>query len=113
MKSVIAGESNPAAQAKKALASRLDTIAVTETARSFNESRQAIIETVRPRNGYVLVKEWDAKLDACPFCAAQDGMVVLATDSFPGGEPGSAHPRCQCLAQYREISRLEFYMLAA
>jgi hypothetical protein len=113
MLAVINGSKNPANEAAGALRSRLDSIAITESARGFNQERQRIAESYRPTGDRVLIKRWDARLDACEFCWSQNGTVVLASESFPGGEPGMAHPRCQCVAHYEEVSRLEYYMLAA
>lgn len=113
MQAVISGSENPANEAAKALGSRLDSIAVTESARGFNQERQRIAEQYTPKADRVLIKRWDAQLDACEYCWSQNGTVVLASESFPGGEPGMAHPRCKCVAHYEEVSRLEYYMLAA
>lgn len=113
MKALIGGADNPAAVAAGALRSRLDTIAVTESAKAYNETRQTIADRIKPPPNSVLVKEWDAELDACPYCAAEHGTVVLAADNFPGGIPGAVHPRCQCIAQYSLVSRLEYYALIA
>lgn len=113
MRAVIDGSSNPASEAALAMGSRLDSIAVTESAREFNRERQRIAEQYQPSDGRVLVKRWDAQLDACDFCWSQNGTIVLVTDSFPGGEPGFAHPRCQCVCHYEEISIREYYTLAA
>jgi hypothetical protein len=109
MRAVIDGAGSPADAANAALRSRLETIAITESARGFNAKRQEIAERYTPASGRVLIKRWDAALDACEVCALMDGLVTLASDRFPGGEPGTVHPRCRCLAHYSEVSRLEFY----
>ena len=115
MRAVIGGSSNPATEAAKALSARLDTIAITESAKAFNEARQAAADRIEPARDMVIIKRWDAELDnrTCDFCGAQDGKVVLASDSFSGGDPGEVHPRCRCVAQYEEISRFEYSMLVA
>lgn len=109
MSAFVAGSRNPALDASIALSSRLDTIAITESSRTFSEARRDTIARVTPSRDLVIVKRWDAMLDACEVCSAQDGITVLITERFPAGEPGGVHPRCRCLEQYEEISRFEFY----
>jgi hypothetical protein len=89
--------------ATMALDSRLDTIAITETAESFNTERETIMaRTVQrePDRNYsvVLVEFWDATGDrrTCPVCARADGTFVPLGIGFGAGRPGGVHPRCRC-----------------
>ena len=86
-----------------ALDSRLDTIAITETADSFNDEREAIMaRTVQrePDRSYsvVLVEFWDATGDrrTCSVCERADGTFVPLGVGFGAGRPGGVHPRCRC-----------------
>lgn len=87
------------------LAGRLDTIAITESASTFNaERRRVVVEQIAP---YAQIDEfWDPELDkrTCPVCFSLDGAKAI-NGSFPGGQrPGSAHPRCRCVSRYEPIS---------
>lgn len=113
MKALIGGAENPAGDAATALRSRLDTIAVTESARSYNETRRDIAESFSVPSNKFMVKRWDAQLDACPYCWQENGTVVPINESFPGGTPGAVHPRCQCVEHYEVVSAFEFYAMRA
>lgn len=88
----------------RAAASRLDTIAATETAAEFNLARaETVAQTVRANASEAwvssLYRVWDATLDrrTCPTCEALDGSMVPAAEDFPGGQrPGRVHSRCRC-----------------
>jgi hypothetical protein len=113
MKALIDGSNNPAGEAAGALGSRLDAIAITETSRHYSETRQAIAEKINPGPGHIMVKRWDAMLDACQICRGWNGMVVLVSEGFPNGEPGSVHTRCKCVAHYMRVSWSEYYAMVA
>lgn len=84
-----------------ALDSRLDTIAITETAEAFNDERRLVLrETKQQRTSgsLVLFEFWDAALDRriCPICERASGTFVLLGQGFPSGRPGGVHARCRC-----------------
>lgn len=82
--------------ANAATQARLSTVAITESAESFNTGRD---KTLRLATDVRLLKVWDATLDkrTCPICAGADGTIVFSHEAFPQGVPGSVHPRCRCV----------------
>ena len=83
-----------------ALASNIDTIAITETAEAYNDERKLVLQQTRERTSgsLVLFEFWDAALDrrTCPICERASGTFVLLGMGFPAGRPGGVHPRCRC-----------------
>lgn len=86
-------QASSAATASAATAERLRTTGKTEAASAFNEWRHDNVRLI-PH----VMRMWDARNDSrtCRACAAEDGTMVGANESFPLGEPGSVHPNCLC-----------------
>jgi hypothetical protein len=80
-------------------------IGSTEGSTAYNTGR---LSEARKRFPDQLVQRvWDAdhcKL-MCSRCGSADGTIVGLRESFPEGEPGSAHPRCHCTWQIVFIER--------
>lgn len=82
---------------------RLRMDATTEAAQAFSAEREEETNDYAARRedtslAPLLVKVWDAMLDACPICRALDGDMVPWGLSFPSFQvPGSVHPRCRCI----------------
>jgi hypothetical protein len=83
---------------------RLDRIAVTETARAYQDEHDDETDWVATEHGkrewfaWVL-KFWDATLDGkvCSTCRGMHGSVVPMGLRFDGGlEPAEVHPNCRC-----------------
>jgi hypothetical protein len=103
------GAGRAAKRASEALAPRIETIAITETAEAFSGGRGEALKRVDPASVVDLLKVWDATLDkrTCLRCSDADGTIVFARDSFPIGEPGAVHPRCRCTWQIIGRSELK------
>jgi hypothetical protein len=89
--------------AETAIRHRIDTIAATEPSQALSANRAAIIYELPPPPGSLWMKRWDAVLDryVCEECAALDGTIRRASESFPGHAiPGHVHPRCRCMAHF-------------
>ncbi len=90
--------------ASAATDARLSMIAETEAFEAFTSERNHAAEILAgillllggPDEEIKLFKRWDAKLEACPVCAAADGTLVPVGQNFVQGEPGTVHPRCRC-----------------
>ena len=86
----------------QALAARVDTIAVTETAATFAEAHldAALAANIPPVPGLVVARRWDAELDSatCERCRRMDGRVIPIGQRWHP-EPGRVHPRCRCIAR--------------
>ena len=87
-----AAEQSDVTKALDATKGSLRRTAVTESSDAFNSGRKQAVKQV----GRSLARVWDALLDACPVCAAEDGKIVGVNENFPIGEPGSVHPFCRC-----------------
>lgn len=86
-------------QAANALSlSKLQTIAATQSSKSFNEGKNAAADQIDPDFDKTLIKIWDSTLDSntCPVCAGADGDMVYIHERFTNGEPGAVHPNCRC-----------------
>ncbi len=81
------------AQATKATEHALERTAITEAATAFNDERELVLAQVEDDG---LRKRWDARLEACPYCADANGTIVRLNEEFPQGRPGFVHPRCRC-----------------
>lgn len=87
-----AAEQSDVQKALDATKGSLRRTAVTESSDAFNAGRKQAVKQV----GRSLARVWDALLDACPICAAEDGKIVGVNENFSIGEPGSVHPFCRC-----------------
>jgi hypothetical protein len=87
-----AAEQTDVTKALDATKGSLRRTAVTESSDAFNSARKQAVQHVQRR----LMRVWDALLDACPVCAAEDGKIVGVNEKFSIGEPGSVHPFCRC-----------------
>jgi len=87
-----AAEQSDVQKALDATKGSLRRTAVTESSDAFNTGRKQAVQLV----GRQLMRVWDALLDACPICAAEDGKIVGVSENFSIGEPGSVHPFCRC-----------------
>lgn len=85
-------ESSDVPNALNATKGSLRRTAVTESSDAYNTGRRQAAQQV----GRSLARVWDALLDACPVCAAEDGKIVSVNERFSIGEPGSVHPFCRC-----------------
>jgi hypothetical protein len=85
----------------RSMGARIARTAQTETARAYNEEHRTVVREmsrVDPELGQRVQREWSAMIDACSHCWGHDGERVGLDENFDGGdEPGSMHPRCQCL----------------
>lgn len=101
---------------------RVRRTAATETARAFNDEREALIEqihlalggfgghhdTSRGEPAPGVFKIWSAILDArtCAFCFGADGEVVEANRGFKAGTI-PAHPNCRCVVEHLIVAKRE------
>ncbi len=70
-------------------------IAITESSEAFSNGRTVAARTLES-SAQLVMREWDAELDACPVCFSMDGTRVGILDNFSIGEPGAVHPFCRC-----------------
>ena len=86
---------------------RLSRIAATETPQFFNEARRETIRQSLRRSGVdeaLIVRVWNAQLDACPHCWALDGQSTPLNEPYSSGEePGAVHPFCRCVEVLRIV----------
>lgn len=99
---------------------RLTLTVMTETARTFNDEREAILvqlgaESVPPehdggprRSAPGAYKVWSAILDGrtCSQCFAADGEIAEMHAGFKAGAP-PLHPRCRCIVEHVVIPKPE------
>lgn len=78
-----AAEQSDVTKALEATKGSLRRTAVTESSDAFNTGRKQAVQLV----GRQLMRVWDALLDACPICAAEDGKIVGVSENFSIGEP--------------------------
>ncbi len=106
---------SPLSRVTAAIAPNVERTVATETARAFNDERNAIIvdfglglqdhggngdeDTRRLAPG--MFKVYSAILDGrtCPQCFSADGEVIELQASFKAGAP-PLHPRCRCLVEH-------------
>lgn len=102
-------ESARATEASSVTDSRLETIAVTESAIAYNIGKQLVY----PTDNSVLYRVWDSTFDqnTCQVCSSADGDTVLINEKFPRGEPGEVHPNCRCT--YFILTEVEANRMAA
>jgi len=89
--------------AARALRSRLDTIAATETVTALMASKHKTAMSAYRDSPVVMLERWNAILDkaVCDVCKAMDGKTVQMGHAFEGGlRPGWVHPRCRCFSTY-------------
>lgn len=99
------GEEAATKAAVKTVASRFETIAITEANEALNAERIATAQReLGP--GYELIEIWDAVLDkrTCQECWSLHGTRIRARDGFPGGvRPGAVHGRCRCSSSFEAV----------
>lgn len=102
-------ESARATKASSVTYSRLETIAITESAIAYNIGKQLVY----PTDDSVLYRVWDSTFDqnTCQICSSADGDKVLINENFPRGEPGEVHPNCRCT--YSILTEVEANRMAA
>lgn len=102
------------------LEARVARVAVTETARAFNDERHRLIvelgawddehhgppDRQEPKPG--LFKVFSAILDrlTCPRCIRADGEIVEANKPFKAGTP-PLHPNCRCIVEHLIVPKPE------
>lgn len=96
--------------ARATIANKMALDATTETASAFADERQRIevrIAREQPALAGVILKRWDARLDACPVCRGlHDTTRPLGLDFRGGKVPGKAHPRCRCITSFVPVPML-------
>lgn len=83
-------------------------IATTEIQYAYNNGQLNGIKEARDSGLFsdrVMIKKWDASPNACEFCTALDGQVLLLDELFPHKLNGAAecppcHPYCTCGLKY-------------
>lgn len=99
------GKTKAYAYAKKAKATRAETIARTEVLKASNEGQR--MAWMQAKDAGVLtgreLREWITTYDdrTCEICAPMDGQLVGLTEPFTTGDGNRvdgppAHPRCRC-----------------
>lgn len=95
---------------RAAIANKMALDATTETASAFADERQRIevrVAREQPALAGVILKRWDARLDACPVCRGlHDTTRPLGLDFRDGKVPGKAHPRCRCITSFIPVPML-------
>lgn len=84
---------------------RLNGAAGAEVGQAFSGERDAMLKQLDRHTGaelkgvVLIIKLWDARLDACPRCRDLDGQVRPIGIDFRGGAvPGLVHKRCRCIS---------------
>lgn len=84
---------------------RLNTAAGAEVGQAFGTERDVALKRMAKHMGpelsgvIVIVKVWDARLDACPVCRKLDGQIrIIGLDYRGGAVPGLVHRRCRCIS---------------
>jgi hypothetical protein len=81
---------------------RLQTSAQAVVADAWADERERVLRAAaREHEGAdvlpAIVRQWDARLDACTVCRRLDGTVRPVGFDFPGGDvPGKVHAHCRC-----------------
>jgi hypothetical protein len=83
--------------ASEAMQHRVQIVGEVESSDAWNTARTQAAADVEVDGG-VLTKTWSSALErnTCSICRSLDGRTILASESWPYGDPGAVHPHCQC-----------------